>query len=140
MLTMKSRYAVIAIVEIATRNSKLPIKLADISEKQNIPLNYLEQIFLQLKRFNLVRSIKGPGGGYNLNLSSEKISIENIMDAVEENLKMTRCFKDKKCRKNGVSCETHNLWKNLGHHIRKYFANISIADVISGEVNIINEN
>ena len=138
MLTTKSRYAVMAVIEVAAKNSRTPIRLADISERQNIPLNYLEQIFLKLKKANIVRSVKGPGGGYHLNLSSEEISIENIVDAVEENLKMTRCSKDKNCRKNGINCKTHDLWKGLGSHIRKYFANISIADVISGEINIVN--
>ena len=138
MLTTKSRYAVMAVIEVAAKNSRTPIRLADISERQNIPLNYLEQIFLKLKKANLVRSVKGPGGGYHLNLSSKEISIENIVDAVEENLKMTRCSKDKNCRKNGVNCKTHDLWKGLGRHIREYFANISIDDVISGEINIVN--
>lgn len=138
MLTTKSRYAVMAVIEVAARNSNAPIRLSDISEKQNIPLSYLEQIFLKLKKANLVCSVKGPGGGYYLNLALEEISIESIVDAVEENLKMTRCSKDKNCRKNGVNCKTHDLWKGLGHHIREYFANISIADVVSGEINIVN--
>lgn len=138
MLTTKSRYAVMAVIEVANTNNKSPIRLADISERQNIPLNYLEQIFLKLKKASLVSSVKGPGGGYYLNLSSEKISIESIVDAVEENLKMTRCSKDKNCRKNGINCKTHDLWKGLGRHIREYFANISIADVISGKINITN--
>lgn len=138
MLTTKSRYAVMAVIEVAARESSVPIRLADISEKQNIPLNYLEQIFLKLKRANLVRSVKGPGGGYHLNMPSKEISIESIIDAVEENLKMTRCSKDKNCRKNGVNCKTHELWKGLGRHIRAYFANISIADVVSDEINTIN--
>jgi Rrf2 family iron-sulfur cluster assembly transcriptional regulator len=138
MLTTKSRYAVMAIIEVAARDSSSPIRLADISEKQDIPLSYLEQIFLKLKNANLVRSVKGPGGGYHLNLSSDQITIENIVDAVEENLKMTRCAKDKNCRKDGVNCKTHDLWKGLGRHIRAYFASISIADVISGKIKIAN--
>lgn len=138
MLTTKSRYAVMAVTEVASRGSKFPVRLSDISEKQSIPLNYLEQIFLKLKKANLVRSVKGPGGGYYLNLSSKEISIESIVDAVEENLKMTRCSKDKSCRKSGVNCKTHDLWKGLGRHIRGYFANISIDDVISGEINVVN--
>ena len=138
MLTTKSRYAVMAVIEVAARNSQSPIRLADISEKQNIPLNYLEQIFLKLKKARLVNSVKGPGGGYHLNIASDKISIENIVDAVEENLKMTRCSKDKNCRKDGINCKTHDLWKGLGRHIRAYFANISIADVIDGKISIAN--
>ena len=136
MLTIKSRYAVMAIMEVASGDGVEPMKLADISANQDIPLNYLEQIFLKLKKAELVRSVKGPGGGYHLNNSSDKITIEAIIDAVEENLKMTRCSKDKNCRKNGINCKTHNLWKGLGKQIRNYFASISIADVISDEINL----
>jgi Rrf2 family iron-sulfur cluster assembly transcriptional regulator len=139
MLTTKSRYAVMAIMEVASKNAIAPMKLADISINQNIPLSYLEQIFLKLKKADLVSSVKGPGGGYHLNSSSDKITIEDIIDAVEENLKMTRCAKDKSCRKNGINCQTHDLWKGLSKHIRAYLASISIADVISGKINISNQ-
>lgn len=132
MLTTKSRYAVMAVIDVASRNSALPVKLADISKEQDIPLNYLEQIFLKLKKAEIVRSVKGPGGGYYLNLSSDKIFIENIINAVDENLKMTRCSTDKHCGKNETKCKTHNLWKGLGEHIRSYFAGISVADILSG--------
>lgn len=137
MLTTKSRYAVMAVTEVAeSSDGNTPMKLADISTNQNIPLNYLEQIFLKLKKARLVNSVKGPGGGYYLAEPSDKINIEQIVNAVEENLKMTRCSKDKSCRKNGVSCKTHNLWKGLGRQIRNYLASISIADVVSGNVNL----
>ncbi|GAB4163520.1 MAG: Fe-S cluster assembly transcriptional regulator IscR [Rickettsiaceae bacterium] len=134
MLTTKSRYAVMAVIEVAANSSNLPTKLADISAKQDIPLNYLEQIFAKLKKAGLVTSVKGPGGGYYLISPSEQITIEDIIDAVDENLKMTRCSKDKNCRKNGINCQTHDLWKGLSRQIRNYFANISIADVISGKI------
>jgi Rrf2 family iron-sulfur cluster assembly transcriptional regulator len=117
-------------------NAAAPMKLSDISDKQNIPLNYLEQIFAKLKKAELVNAFKGPGGGYQLKLPSEQITIEHIIDAVEENLKMTRCAKDKSCRKAGVNCQTHDLWKGLSNQIRKYFAAISVADVISGNIQI----
>ena len=136
MLTTKSRYAVMGLVDIATREDQWPIKLSDISIRQNIPLNYLEQIFLKLKKADLVFSTKGPGGGYNLKTKPQEITIEHIIDAVEENLKMTRCSKDKNCRTNGINCETHDLWKGLSKHIRNYFARISIDDVISENINI----
>ena len=136
MLTTKSRYAVMAIIEVASRNETLPMKLSDISINQNIPLSYLEQIFLKLKKANLVMSVKGPGGGYYLKNSSDKINLIDIIDAVEENLKMTNCSKDKNCRKDGINCQTHDLWKGLGKHIRGYFSSISIEDVISGQINV----
>ena len=105
MLTTKSRYAVMAVIEVAANTTGLPMKLADISANQDIPLNYLEQIFLKLKKADLVKSVKGPGGGYQLNITSDQITIENIIDAVDENLKMTRCSRDKNCRKNGINCQ-----------------------------------
>jgi Rrf2 family iron-sulfur cluster assembly transcriptional regulator len=136
MLTTKSRYAVMAVIEVAANNSGLPMKLADISANQNIPLSYLEQIFLKLKKAELVISVKGPGGGYKLISPSDKINVERIINAVDENLKMTRCSKDKSCRKNGINCQTHDLWKGLGMQIKNYFAGISIADVISGNIRV----
>lgn len=123
-----------AIIEVASQDALTPMRLADISANQNIPLNYLEQIFSKLKNSGLVRSVKGPGGGYHLENTPDKITIETIIDAVEENLKMTNCSKDKNCRKNGINCKTHDLWKGLSRHIRSYFANISIADIISGKI------
>ena len=134
MLTTKSRYAVMAILEVASNNSTKPMRLSDISEKQTIPLNYLEQIFLKLKKANIVKSVKGPGGGYCLNSALASLNIIEIIDAVEENTKMTRCSVDLTCRKNGVKCMTHDLWKGLGNQIRNYFASISVADVIAGKI------
>jgi Rrf2 family iron-sulfur cluster assembly transcriptional regulator len=136
MLTTKSRYAVMAVIEVAANTTGLPMKLAVISANQDIPLNYLEQIFLKLKKADLVKSVKGPGGGYQLNITSDQITIENIIDAVDENLKMTRCSRDKNCRKNGINCQTHDLWKGLSKSIRGYFAGISIADVMNGELKV----
>ena len=136
MLTTKSRYAVMAVIEVAANTTGLPMKLAVISANQDIPLNYLEQIFLKLKKADLVKSVKGPGGGYQLNITSDQITIENIIDAVDENLKMTRCSRDKNCRKNGINCQTHDLWKGIGKSIRGYFAGISIADVMNGELKV----
>ena len=127
-----------AILEVASDNSGKPIRLADIAEKQSISLNYLEQIFLKLKKANIVRSVKGPGGGYCLNDAVEKLNIIKIIDAVEENTKMTRCSVDKACRKNGIKCMSHDLWKGLGIQIRNYFTSISVADVMLGKINFHN--
>lgn len=134
MLTTKSRYAVMAIIEVASSGSTRPVRLADISQRQTIPLNYLEQIFLKLKKAHIVKSVKGPGGGYCLTSTSELLNIIEIIDAVEENTKMTRCSVDKACRKNGAKCMTHDLWKGLGNQIRNYFSSISVADVMSGKI------
>jgi Rrf2 family iron-sulfur cluster assembly transcriptional regulator len=134
MLTTKSRYAVIAMMEVAIGDGTKPVKLGDIAVNQDISLSYLEQIFAKLKKANLVDAVKGPGGGYLLKHSPKEISIAAIVDAVDENLKMTRCSKDKKCRKNGINCKTHNLWKGLGLQITNYFAGISVADVMEDRI------
>jgi Rrf2 family iron-sulfur cluster assembly transcriptional regulator len=136
MLTTKGRYAVMAMIEVASADADLPLKLANISIKQDIPQNYLEQIFQKLKKAGLVKSVKGPGGGYMLNVNKENIAIINIIDAVEENIKMTRCSVNKNCVKNGVKCKTHHLWKGLGNQIRSYFTSISVADVMNDKINL----
>lgn len=138
-LTTKSRYAVMAVVEVAYRfqdSDATPTRLMDISESQDIPLNYLEQIFLKLKNADIVKSIKGPGGGYLLNQNTKDILVINIVDAVDENTKMTRCGNGKYCTKSGDKCKTHDLWKGLGTHIRNYLSSISIADIITENIRI----
>jgi Rrf2 family transcriptional regulator, iron-sulfur cluster assembly transcription factor len=132
MLTTKARYAVMAIVEMACTKNIKPIKLEEVSLKQQIPLNYLEQIFCKLKNAGIVGSIRGPGGGYVLKAKLNEITIAAIIDAVEENLQMTRCSEEVKagCMPDHTKCKTHDLWFGLGIHIRNYFESISIADVI----------
>ena len=138
MLTTKGRYAVMAILEVAPLSSGRPVKLFDIAERQNISLHYLEQIFLKLKKAEIVRSVRGPGGGYILNSELDKIKIADIIDAVEENIEMTRCSSKVKggCMVNKSKCKSHHLWKGLENHIRNYFDSISVADVISGEYDL----
>ncbi|NRB11066.1 MAG: Rrf2 family transcriptional regulator [Rickettsiaceae bacterium] len=136
ILTTRSRYAVLAVLEVATREAGCPTKLSDISVSQDISISYLEQIFPQLKKANIVKSVRGPGGGYLLNDSLDKISIISIIDAVEENLKMTRCSQDQRCMKDGIKCKGHYLWKGLTKQIRSYFAEISLSDVLTGQIKI----
>lgn len=136
MLTTKGRYAVMAMIEVASAETNSPLKLANISTKQDIPQNYLEQIFHKLKKAGLVKAVKGPGGGYMLNANKEDITIINIIDAVEENIKMTRCSVNKNCIKDGIKCKTHNLWKGLSQQIRGYFTSISVADVMNDKINL----
>ncbi|WP_341792728.1 MULTISPECIES: Rrf2 family transcriptional regulator [unclassified Rickettsia] len=142
MLTTKGRYAVMAILEMALRSTDKPITLAEISSKQNISVNYLEQIFAKLKKANLVKSIKGPKGGYVFNTTLNEIKISNIMDAVDENIEMTKCYQKltnqdstKACMPNKVKCNSHHLWLGLTSHIRNYFEKISIADIVLNNYN-----
>ncbi len=121
-----------AILEMASQMTDRPVTLAAISQHQHIPVNYLEQIFAKLRRANLVKSVKGSKGGYVLNSALRDIKISNIIDAVDENIEMTRCMRKPEiyCMPNKVQCNTHYLWLGLGNHIRDYFNNISIADVL----------
>lgn len=136
MLTTKGRYAVMAILQVAPTTGNKPVRLLEISESQNISLHYLEQIFLKLKKAGIVRSVRGPGGGYILNGELDKIKIASIIDAVEENIEMTRCSLKMKdgCMPDKTVCKSHHLWKGLGDHIRNYFDSISVADVIAGKL------
>lgn len=138
MLTTKSRYAIMAILELASNDSSVPMKLSDISINQDIPLAYLEQIFIKLKKANLVTSIKGPGGGYLMGDNINNITIFDIINAVDENIRMTRCSEDKKCVElpKGIKCQTHNLWKGLTAQIKNYFSGISVKDVLKGHINL----
>lgn len=133
MLTTKGRYAVMSMVDLSYygKNSKA-ISLQDISSRQSIPINYLEQIFSKLKKSNLVNSLKGPGGGYKLAKEANEISILEIIDAVEESIKITRCAANDKrgCLLNQDKiCFTHALWDGLGKQITGYLQSITIEDV-----------
>jgi len=137
-LTTKGRYAVAAILDIALRKRVLPVSLNDIASKQNISISYLEQIFAKLRAAELVKSMKGPGGGYMITRSLDQISIKEVIDAVGEKLEMTKCGKDfsKSCVEKGIRCSTHDLWEELGNKINQYLRNISIADLISKHYDI----
>jgi len=137
-LTTKGRYAVAAILDIALRKKVMPISLAHIALKQNISISYLEQIFAKLRVAGLVKSMKGPGGGYMITRSLNQISIKEVIDAVGEKLEMTKCGKDplKSCVTKGIKCSTHDLWEELGNKINGYLRSISIADLISKHYDI----
>ncbi len=130
-LTTKGRYAVMAMVDLGMQNRTVPVTLAEISKRQNIALSYLEQIFMRLRRAGLVDSVRGPGGGYVLSGKNENIKISDIIVAVDESIKITRCS-DKSgggCSHNKTKCVTHNLWDGLSRQIFSYLDNISLGDI-----------
>jgi len=134
MLTTRGRYAVMAMVDIAYHEKDVKaVALHDISSRQEITINYLEQIFAKLKKANLVKSVRGPGGGYRLNKLAKNISILEVIQAIEEPIKMNRCHQDTKavgCLKNTTAlCVTHNLWHGLTNQISTYLSSISLYDV-----------
>ena len=130
-LTTEGRYAVMAMADLALFRDKGPTSLTDISLRQNISLAYLEQIFIKLKKKNLVKSQRGAKGGYVLEKSPDKIKISNIISAVDEEVKMLNCKKDSKkgCNNKFSKCITHNLWDELESHIKNFFDNKKLSDL-----------
>ena len=131
-LTSKGRYAVMALVDLAKFDSINPVSLRDISLRQSISLDYLEQIFLKLKKNNIVKSIRGTHGGYVLNKNPHDIKLTNIFHAVDEKIKTVQCKKDSKkgCNGKASKCITHNLWDELEVHITTFFENKSLKDLV----------
>ena len=134
-LTTKGRYAVMALADLAGFDRQNPVPLRDISLRQNISLVYLEQIFLKLKRNNIVKSIRGSSGGYILNKEPEHIKLSNIFLAVNEQVKTIQCKRESKkgCHGRAVKCITHNLWDDLEKHINSFFDRVSLNDLIKQE-------
>ena len=131
-LTTKGRYAVMAMADLASYQNGKPVSLNDISLRQNISLSYLEQLFSKLKNEKLVKSIRGPAGGYVLERNPKDIKISNIIFAVDEQVKTLNCKKESKkgCHGKTVKCITHNLWEDLEQHINHFFENVSLSDLI----------
>ena len=131
-LSSKGRYAVMALADIARFNSVNPVSLRDISLRQSISLDYLEQIFLKLKKNNIVKSIRGTNGGYILSKNPNDIKLTNIFNAVDEKVKTVQCKKDSKkgCNGKATKCITHNLWDELETHINTFFENKSLEDLV----------
>jgi len=135
-LSTKGRYAVMAMTDLAARSNGKPVPLAEIAERQEISLSYLEQLFGKLRRNHLVTSTRGPGGGYMLARSLEETMVSDIVLAVDEPLKATRCAagSSKGCQSDNSRCVTHDLWEELSSHIFLFLRSISLADVVERRV------
>ena len=134
-LSTKGRYAVMAMVDIAAHNNGKPIALADVAERQEISHSYLEQLFGKLRRGGLVKSVRGPGGGYLLAHKASDTRIADIILSVDEPIKVTRCSPGSPgCTSKNSRCLTHDLWYELGNKIRLYLNSISLEDVIDDRV------
>ena len=132
-LTSKGRYAVMALVDLARFDNINPVSLRDISLRQGISLDYLEQIFSKLKKNEIVKSIRGTQGGYVLNKNPNDIKLTNIFHAVDEKVKTVQCKKESKrgCNGKSTKCITHNLWDELEIHINTFFENKSLKDLLN---------
>lgn len=132
-LTTKGRFAVTAMIDLALRETHGPVTLAGISQRQKISLSYLEQLFGKLRRFNIVESTRGPGGGYTLSRKSEEISVADIIVAVDEPLDATQCGGKGNCHSdedNHGRCMTHDLWSNLNAKMVEYLSSVSLRDLV----------
>ena len=133
-LSSKGRYAVLAMVDIAKYAEDKPCKLSNVALRQNISLHFLEQIFLKLKKSNLVKSHRGPGGGYELSDKRENIKVSDVISAVDESIQTTGCNNDPKafCTGKSAKCLTHHLWEDLENLIEGYLESVSLKDLVDG--------
>ena len=133
-LSTKGRYAVTALADIALNGEVRPVTLAEISERQDISLAYLEQLFVRLRRAGLVESVRGPGGGYLLAMEPNELRIADVMSAVDERLNAMGCIggweEGQGCGRSQEACLTHNLWEQLSAHVHVFLSQTTIADVI----------
>tara|TARA_B100001996_G_C18501840_1_gene531793 strand:- start:329 stop:766 length:438 start_codon:yes stop_codon:yes gene_type:complete len=131
-LTSKGRYAVMAMADLAKTNANEPISITEISVRQGIPVSFLEQIFLKLKKNNLVQSSRGPSGGYLLSKTPEEITLSSIIKAVDERVKTVGCKKESKkgCNGKSIKCITHDLWDELEMHINTFFEKNTLQDIV----------
>jgi len=137
-LSTKGRYAVMAMADLARHSAQngaeRSVSLAEIATRQEISLSYLEQLFSRLRRSGLVKSVRGPGGGYRLAAQADQTWVADIVLAVDEPIRATRCSGQgtpRGCMAGGERCITHDLWEGLGQEIHRYLASVSLADVIA---------
>ena len=137
-LTTKGRYAVMAMADLASYANGETVSIREISARQNISLAYLEQIFIKLKNKKLVKSIRGPNGGYILERPASEIKISHIISAVDEEVRMLNCKKNSKkgCNNKSTKCITHNLWDELDQHIHGFFEKVKLQDLVKQNSNI----
>lgn len=136
-LSTKGRYAVMAMADLARNGAERAVSLAEIATRQEISLSYLEQLFARLRRAGLVKSVRGPGGGYRLARTPGETRIADIVLAVDEPIRATRCSgqgSPRGCMIGGERCITHDLWEGLGQEIHRYLSSVSLEDVLARRV------
>ena len=131
-LTTKGRFAVTAMLDLALHEADKPVTLAGISERQDISLSYLEQLFSRVRRNGLVKSVRGPGGGYRIAKQQSEISVSDIITAVDEQIDATQCAGKENCREER-RCMTHDLWASLNDKILEFLSGVSLADLVASQ-------
>ncbi len=129
-LTTKGRFAVTAMIDLALRGEDGPVALAGVSERQKISLSYLEQLFGKLRRHKLVDSVRGPGGGYCIARPLDRVTVADIIRAVDEQLDATQCGGRENCH-DEHRCMTHDLWSTLNHKMYEYLSSVSLAELVA---------
>ena len=132
-LTTKGRYAVTAVLDLALHQDEGPVSLAAISERQDISLSYLEQLFAKLRRNSIVSSTRGPGGGYKLTNNVDEVSVSDIILAVDESCKVVDCGDSDGCNHSDYQCLTHDLWQELSNEIRTFLDGITLSEIMTQE-------
>ena len=132
-LTTKGRFAVTAMIDLALRSGDGPVTLAGISDRQKISLSYLEQLFGKLRRYSLVDSVRGPGGGYCLSRPAAQITVADIVRAVDETLDATQCGGRENC-KDEERCMTHELWTTLNFKMYEYLTSVTLSDLVDKQL------
>jgi Rrf2 family iron-sulfur cluster assembly transcriptional regulator len=135
-LSTKGRYAVMAVCDLAMNSDGNPVSLAEIAERQDISLSYLEQLFAKLRRAGVVKSVRGPGGGYLPARALAEITIASVVQAVDEVEQVRGCSPTmpSACAGSNSKCATHDLWEQLGNQVRWFLNRVSVDDVIKGDV------
>ena len=135
-LSTKGRYAVMAMTDLARQSDGRPVALADIADRQDISLSYLEQLFGKLRRGAQVKSVRGPGGGYMLARPVDEMRVSDIILAVDETIKATRCTPGSPsgCQPDRSRCLTHDLWEELGNQIHLFLSSVTLGDIINNHV------
>ena len=128
-LTTKGRFAVTAMIDLGLNGGERPVTLSAISERQNISLSYLEQLFAKLRRHAIVESVRGPGGGYCLARDATKITVADVILAVDEPLDATQCGGRENC-KSEHRCMTHDLWSTLNRKMLDYLASVTLTELV----------
>lgn len=132
-LTTKGRFAVMAMIDLAECQADSPVSLASIAERQGISFSYLEQLFGKLRRYQLVRSVRGPGGGYRLARDAADITVADIVIAVDEQLDATSCGGEQNCV-DARRCRAHHLWANLNRRMFAYLESVTLANLVASEI------
>jgi Rrf2 family iron-sulfur cluster assembly transcriptional regulator len=128
-LTTKGRFAVTAMIDLAMQQTTGPVTLSGISQRQNISLSYLEQLFAKLRRHELVESTRGPGGGYQIAKPLAQVSVSDVILAVDEPLDATQCGGKENCHDDGP-CMTHELWSQLTRKMLEFLSSVSLQTLV----------